>query len=257
MSEEPKRSENALEGGTEPQRDLWSDPTAPVPTYGATEQIPTGAPTEQVPVTPPTEQVPTGAPTEQVPVTPPTESGNAAPPPPAPTSAEPYPTAAPYTPQPYGQEQYGQGQSGQQAYGQQTYGEQPYGTQPYGAPPTPPQAYGQPAPQYSGDYHPTSSTNTSAVVLLVLSLLAPFIGLVLQPIAAVPAIVALTKQSTDPASSRRWTRGGWITFAILIVLEIILIIAAIAFFAVLVRDGVVGPDGTFPSPTEQYGGGSV
>ena len=153
-------------------------------------------------------------PTSPVPPPPPARPGHQTP---------GYSTAPPPPPAPSGDQPYGQ-----QSYGQQPYGQQPPGEQStYGAYGAIPQQYGQQpwgvAPRKS---------NVSAIVLLILSLVLPFTCLlILQPLAAIPAIVALVKNEPDPAGSRRWTRIGWIVFGVLAVLQILVAIAGFALFA--------------------------
>lgn len=119
-------------------------------------------------------------------------------PPPAPTPGYAVPPAGPY-PSP------------------DAYGQAPYGYPAYGPPPVP---YAAPAPQ-----------NTSALVLTIISAM-----LTLScyfTLAGIPAlilgIIALTRQSTDPLGSRRMSRYGWITLAVLAGLILLAIIGFIIF----------------------------
>jgi hypothetical protein len=66
-----------------------------------------------------------------------------------------------------------------------------------------------------------SQTNTSAVVLTVLSALSLCNFLTLGSLAL--GIIALAKSSTDPEGSRRLTRIGWIVFAAVWVLAIVVL----------------------------------
>ena len=120
------------------------------------------------------------------------------------------PPASPWVPSqsdPYGQPagQYGQ-PAGQ--YGQQypAYGQAPYAT---GAPPAP--------------------TNTSAIILTILSVLS--LGNFLTVGSLVIGIIALSKNSTDPEGSRRLTKIGWVVFAVVWALVIVVVILGITFFA--------------------------
>lgn len=133
------------------------------------------------PLTPPPADPPYGAPTP--------------PPPPA-----PYPASdqAPYGGAPYG----GPPDSGTSA--------------PYGAPDAP---YGAPPPGYY--QQAPSQTNTSALVLTILSGLGIFMCCGVTIVSLILGIVALTKQAADPAGSAKLTKWGWIAFAAGFVLAIL------------------------------------
>lgn len=96
----------------------------------------------------------------------------------------------------------------------------------YGPPPGlgVPQAYGQPGYPQPAMYSapPSNPTPASTIVLLVLSAfltISCYFSLAgLPPL--VLSIVALTKNSTDPAQCKKLTKIGWIVFAILVLLVI-------------------------------------
>ena len=136
-------------------------------------------------------------------------------PPPAayPTQAYPPPTAPPSTQQHYpGQQPYPtqaypspsypqQGYPGQPSYpGQQAYpGQQSYGYPPQGG------------PAVAATVAPS---NTSAVILLVISILSIIATGIIGPPSGVMAILSLKRNSSDPARAARTATRGWITFAI-------------------------------------------
>ena len=101
---------------------------------------------------------------------------------------------------------------------------------PYGQPPSAPayQAYGQ-QPYGSGQHAPT---NTSAIVLTVVSGLSVFSCNILAIASLVLGIVALTKNTTDHEGSRRLTKIGWIVFAAVWGVAILAIIGLIVVGAV-------------------------
>lgn len=113
----------------------------------------------------------------------------------------------------------------------QAYQPPPAQTYPYGqAPPPAPQPYGYGAPPAYATGTPT--TNSSALTLTILSGVSiMFCGGLLVIPALVLGIIGLTKQSSEPAESAKFTRWGWIAFAAGWVLSIFLIIA---FFAVFI-----------------------
>ncbi len=118
-----------------------------------------------------------------------------------------YPPAPQYPSQDQYQQQYQQGQSG--------YGQAPAG---YGYPPPTVSPYGQP------------QNNTSALVLLIVSLISiVFCGGLLVIPAAIMGGISLSRQSTDPESSRNLSKWGWIAYAIGIVVSIIVAVVFIAF----------------------------
>lgn len=168
-------------------------------------------------------------------------------PPQNPYAASPYGSSQPPAPSPYGQTPgpqgpYAAGQpggrpqgapgqapypyGGQPAYGQQQgYGQPGYGQQGYGQP-------GQPQPYgYGSPYARPRQTNTSAIVLLIVSGLSTLFGCLLAIPAVILAIMGLVKQDDSPTESARFTRWGWIAYAIAVGLVIVGGIIAIAIFA--------------------------
>lgn len=109
-----------------------------------------------------------------------------------------------------GQSAYGQQPYGQDSYGQH-YGQGAYGAGGYGAPP--PQ--GQPYGGYGTPYRSTPPTNTSAIVLTVLSALSLLscANIFIIP-ALVLGILGLTRNNTQPQDARSKTKLGWILFAV-------------------------------------------
>ena len=120
------------------------------------------------------------------------------------------PPASPWVPSqpdPYGRPagQYGQAQPGQPYT---AYGQQPYGVA---------------AP---------AATNTSAIVLTILSGVSIVFGNILAVGSLVLGIMALTSNSTDPVGSRKKTKTGWIIFAVVwAVAFVVLVIAVISLVA--------------------------
>lgn len=155
------------------------------------------------------------------------------PPPPGTSGQYPYSDAGqqPEYDQPdYGQPQYSQPDYGQPPqYGQPQYSDQPYGQQGYSA------EYQQPAqypPGYGyGGYAPAGPpTPASTVVLLVISgltILTFFLILAGLP-ALIIGIVAMSKNRSAPEEARKLTRIGWITFAVLMALHVLVFFGAIA-----------------------------
>ncbi|MHB1474586.1 MAG: hypothetical protein ACYCV4_13380, partial [Dermatophilaceae bacterium] len=196
-----------------PTAPVWADPTAPIPATPAAE-TPSAwvqdAP--EVPLVPP---APPGAayPYGQQPLAPQATA------PAAPPLSNPYaqqPPASPWVPSqpdPYGQPagQYGQAQPGQQY---PAYGQQPYAT---GA--------------------TTAPSNTSAIILTILSGVSMLFGNILTVGSLVFGIMALTSNSTDPVGSRKKTKTGWIVFAVVWAVGIVGAIAAIILFVGLARTG--------------------
>lgn len=146
------------------------------------------------------------------------------------------------------------GPSQQPAYGQQpehppTAAPQPGAYPPpaaYGQPPTYPPpaaysqppaygqypAYGQPQPGYGqGPYGPPAPSNGSAMVLTVLSGIGTVSCCLFLAPALIFGIVALTKQSNDPAGSAKMTRYGWIAFGVAMVLAVLAVVAFFGFGA--------------------------
>lgn len=68
-----------------------------------------------------------------------------------------------------------------------------------------------------------SPTNVSAIVLIVVAAVTGTL------IPAIFGIIALVKQGTDPAGSRKMAKIGWIVFAVMVVLYIIAIVLFIVF----------------------------
>ena len=149
--------------------------------------------------------------------------------PPYPQLQPPPQDSNPYAPpgsatNPYGQAPYGANPYSQPPYVQQPYGSTAYGQAPYALPP--------------GSYGPPPAKSTSAVVLTVLSGIATALCCLLGLPSLVFGIVALTRQATDPASSARMTRYGWITFGVLIGLGVVAVFLIGAFGSV--SDPAVG-----------------
>lgn len=99
----------------------------------------------------------------------------------------------------------------------------PYGTpSPYGSAP----AYGPGSP------YAAPRNNTSALVLTIVSGLTTVstigfcVGIVFVP-ALVFGIIGLTKQSSDPESSRKMSRWGWISFGIALGLGVLALVGII------------------------------
>lgn len=118
------------------------------------------------------------------------------------------------------------------------------GTLGAGFPPGPPAAYGgpgygPPAPGQPGPGYPPSpygrpqggTTNTSAIVLLVVSGLSTLIGCFLAIPALILGIMAVVKQGESPADSAKFTRWGWIAWGVAAALAVVGIIIGIAIFA--------------------------
>lgn len=224
---------------TDDRRDEgYSDPTAPAP-----DESSSTPPTTEIPLAPlsqPTDQTPdAGAPPWPVP------------PPPSPqqpAAGEPYPYGQPAASgdqPPYGQPPaYGD----QPPYGQPpAYGEPPaYGGQP--AYPPPP-AYGQqpgygysPSPYAApGPYGQVPQRNGSALALTIVSAITTLGCCLFTAPALILGIIALTRQSTDPESSARMARYGWIAFGVAIVLSIV----AVAVFFAVASTGTFDDPGTF------------
>lgn len=180
--------------------------------------------------------------------TPPPPGPGPAGPPQNPYAASPYGSSQPQPPSPYGQTPgqqgpYAAGQTGgrhqgapgqapypyggQPAYGQQQgYGQPGYGQQGHGQPGQQPQPYG-----YGSPYARPRQTNTSAIVLLIVSGLSTLFGCLLAIPAVILAIMGLVKQDDSPTESARFTRWGWIAYAIAVGLVIVGGIIAIAIFA--------------------------
>src|SRR5674476_801371 len=113
-------------------------------------------------------------------------------------------------------------------YAQQT-------AQPYGQPQPGPQypAYGQQS--YATGTH--TEPNGSAIVLTVLSGISLFVCNISAIAPLVLGIVALTKNATDREGSQRLTKIGWIVFAGVWVLVVLVVIAYIVLFATAISNG--------------------
>src|SRR5690606_7550351 len=121
--------------------------------------------------------------------------------PPPPLADNPYatPTPSDFPPPPSGPSPYGA-----------TGGPSPYGQQPpYGAPGSP---YGAPPPAYYQTQ--AAQSNTSALILTILSGLGVFVCCGVTIISLILGIVALTKQSSEPEQSAKLTKWGWVVFGI-------------------------------------------
>lgn len=110
-----------------------------------------------------------------------------------------------------------------------------YGQPGYGQP-----AYGPPAPGQPGQgYAPSpygrpqqGTTNTSAIALLVVSGLSTLVGCFFAIPALILGIMAVVKQGEQPADSAKFTRWGWIAYAVAVAFVVIGgIIALLVLFA--------------------------
>ena len=155
-------------------------------------------------------------------------------------SNDPYPNdrpdprdGDPYSSDPYSSDPYVPGgPSGQQQLPAYEPGRSAPLPQPPGTPLPPPYAYPMGAP---------TPTNTSAIVLIVLSSLTIFTGCLgddakLPLDIGIPGLVlgilGVTKQATDPEGAAKLTKIGWISFGALIGLTL-LAVAGVILFAVL------------------------
>ncbi|QBF47162.1 hypothetical protein [Janibacter limosus] len=148
-------------------------------------------------------------------------------------SNDPYPNDrpdprgnGPYSSDPYSSDPYVPGgPSGQQQLPAYEPGRSAPLPQPPGPPLPPPYAYPMGAP---------TPTNTSAIVLIVLSSLTIFTGYCCY--IGIPGLVlgilGVTKQATDPEGAAKLTKIGWISFGALIGLTL-LAVAGVILFAVL------------------------
>ena len=124
----------------------------------------------------------------------------------------------------------------------------PYAQQPPASPwmPSQPDPYGQPQPgqpypAYGQDYpahgqSPYASgpalSNTSAIILTIVSGLTTVTTCVIGIPSLIFGIMALTSNSSDPVGSRKKSRIGWIIFAVNVgVVLLVAIIAAIGLVA--------------------------
>ncbi len=89
----------------------------------------------------------------------------------------------------------------------------------------PPQQY--PPPQ-STPHHPDFPPPRNdvgligGVIVICASIAGLFFCMILTPIAAIPGIVAVAKNSSDPQGATRWMIGSWITLAVMLVLSVVL-----------------------------------
>jgi hypothetical protein len=208
---EPGPQANPDDIRDQPSEPVFNDPTAPV----------WADPTATLP-TPPTPPGATHPQTDQ-PAADPQQNPTVGPPP-----ANPY---AQQPPQPQGQQQPPPAPYGQQypasvqqypAYGQQY------------------PASGQQYPAYGQQTYATGTqteTNTSAIVLTVLSGISFFVGNILAIGSLILGIVALTRNATDHEGSRHLTKIGWIVFAVTWGVAILVGLALIAAFAVALSHG--------------------
>lgn len=92
-----------------------------------------------------------------------------------------------------------------------------------------------------------SGSNTSAIVLTVVSGIGTLVFCGVGLPSLVMGIIALTKQPNDPAGAARLAKIGWIVFAVLAVLAVI---AVIAFIAIGFAAGSTShPSGYYSDPT--------
>lgn len=192
---------------SDPTAPIWADPTTPIPAPPAPASPAPPAPSASTQDEPPPPPAPPAAPGVS------SSPYGQEPPPPPPPMSNPYaqqPPASPWVPsQP---DPYGQPQPGQQypAYGQQYPG---YGQSPY--------ATGGPAP-----------SNTSAIILTIVSGLATLTTCFVGIPSLVFGIMALTSNSTDPGGSRKKARTGWIVLAINAALVVILVVVGLSVFLI-------------------------
>lgn len=85
------------------------------------------------------------------------------------------------------------------------------------------------SPQYPATPPPRSDAGlVGGILLICASLGLLFFCLVLAPLAAIPGIVAIAKNRSDPRGATRWMIGGWITLTVLVVLNVVLWFTMIA-----------------------------
>lgn len=60
------------------------------------------------------------------------------------------------------------------------------------------------------------------VILICASLAFLAFCMILTPIAAIPGIVAISKNNSDPEGATRWMIGGWVTLAVMLALSVVL-----------------------------------
>jgi Na+/proline symporter len=78
---------------------------------------------------------------------------------------------------------------------------------------------------------PRGTTNTSAIALLVVSGLSTLVGCFFAIPALVLGILAVAKQNQSPQDSAKYTRWGWIAYAIAVAFVVIGAIIAVVLFA--------------------------
>ena len=189
----PGDAQNETSGSVfnDPTAPVWADPTAPIPAMPAGE-----VPSAWVQDTP------------GVPMVPPAPPGVS-----SPYGQQPAaPRATPPVSNPYAQ------QPPAPPYGQQ--------------PPAPP--YGQQYPAYGQQYYatgaPSAPSNTSAIILTIVSGLATVTTCVIGIPSLIFGIMALTSNTTDPVGSRKKSKTGWIIFAVnagVIALAVVAIVAIV------------------------------
>lgn len=197
------------------REDEFTDPTSPAPDPGW--QQPAGS-TSPPPPKPWTSQQGSEPDSDSPAESAQPESGTTPAADPSSTVPPPPPAGAPYgtPPPPSGGAPYPQ-------QGQTPYGSAPSGNQnpPYG---TPPPAYYAQAP---------SQSNTSALVLTILSGIGVFACCGVTIVSLILGIIAITKQSTDPEQSAKLAKWGWIAFAVGLVLAVLGTIAYFGFMIAL------------------------
>jgi hypothetical protein len=156
---------------------------------------------------------------------------------PGPPAASPTSSTAPGTPFPHGAhaaDPYGPGQSSPSGPpASNPYAQQPpvqsYGQQPYGQAGAPQYPGGPQYPGYGQQSYSTGSTtqtNGSAIALTIVSALSLCNFFCAAPL--IMGIIALTRNSTDPEASRRLTKIGWIVFAVIWALTLLVLVGGIA-----------------------------
>lgn len=159
----------------------------------------------------------------------PSDSGTyGTPPPPPPPPGSPYPPQgeSPYGASPYGSGAYGSPPPSSSQPGATQPGATPPSPGPYGDPNTP---YGAPPPGYYTQG--PAQSNTSALVLTILSGIGIFACCGVTVVSLILGIIGLTKQASDPVQSAKLTKWGWIAFGVslgLAVLGFVLYIVGLA-----------------------------
>lgn len=179
---------------------VYNDPTAPI-WASPTSQMPTSDSSSPASPTPP---APPGAPHGSH-ATEPYGQGQFSP-------SGPPPASNPYAQQPPVSNPYAQ-QPPVQSYGQQPYGQYPGAQYP---------GYGQ----QSYSTGASTQTNGSAIALTIVSALSLCNIFAAAPL--IMGIIALTRNSTDPEASRRLTKIGWIVFAAIWALSLLLLVGGLA-----------------------------